>query len=65
MSPAAEFASRRARTRSGGGGGARRSNAGIVNPGSARESRSLPTMPPIVADVSLATTSSPDESLAI
>jgi DinB superfamily len=52
MSPAAEFASSRARTRSGGGGGASRSNAGIVNPGSARESRSLPTIAAIVADVS-------------
>src|SRR5258706_7363778 len=36
MSPGAEFASRRAAARSGGGGVARRSKAGRVNPGSAR-----------------------------
>src|SRR5258705_3375054 len=36
MSPGAEFASRRAAARSGGGGVARRSKAGRVKPGSAR-----------------------------
>ncbi len=50
MSPGAEPASSRDATSAGGGGGANRSNAGRLNPGSARRSIARPAMAGIVAD---------------
>src|SRR3954467_11259244 len=50
MSPGPELASIRAAMSAGGGGGASRSKAGSVKPGSACEGSSLPTIRRIVSD---------------